>query len=345
MRVLLLFLVFAVGLWGQVSGGVIAVRDSGTGAIVPQIGDTANSAMRVNVVAGSGAGVSHVDDALFTVTTDDIVPAGAMFDDTTPDSVDEDDAGVVRMSANRNLYTTLRDAAGNERGVNVDATNRLSTSVDNSPTLGANSGVDIGDVDVTSVIPLTGATNLGKAVDVLAGGSDVGVAMLGVRDDALGGITPAAGDYTTLLVDANGALWTRDDVLDATVAGNEQQVDVVAALPAGTNLLGIVETIPDNSCGTTLQDTEQADVATGAGSTIEASTTCVDMIHVSNVTASPCTITIEDGAGTPFEYVEAFTVAGNSTARWDFDGMSFTSGITAIAGTASCINLRMKGWQ
>jgi hypothetical protein len=109
--------------------------------------------------------------------------------------------------------------------------------------LAANDGVDIGDVDVTSVIPGTGATNLGKAVDAVAGATDTGVAVLAVRDDALGGITPAAGDYNTLLIDANGALWTHDDALDATIAGNELQVDVVAALPTGANTIGDIANI------------------------------------------------------------------------------------------------------
>lgn len=60
----------------------------------------------------------------------------------------------------------------------------------------------------------------------------------GVRDDALGGLSPAAGDAVYLLVDANGALWTHDDALDAALAGSELQVDVVASLPAGTNAIG-----------------------------------------------------------------------------------------------------------
>jgi len=60
----------------------------------------------------------------------------------------------------------------------------------------------------------------------------------GVRDDALGGLTPAAGDAVYLLVDANGALWTHDDALDAALSGTELQVDVVAALPAGSNAIG-----------------------------------------------------------------------------------------------------------
>jgi hypothetical protein len=89
----------------------------------------------------------------------------------------------------------------------VTVTGTVTVTDDGLFTLAANSGVDIGDVDVTSVIPLTGATNLGKAIDTAVGGTDTGVGALAVRDDALGGITPVEGDWTSLLVDANGALW------------------------------------------------------------------------------------------------------------------------------------------
>lgn len=50
----------------------------------------------------------------------------AQFDDTSPTSITENQFGNLRMSANRNLYGTIRDAAGNERGVNVDANNAAS---------------------------------------------------------------------------------------------------------------------------------------------------------------------------------------------------------------------------
>lgn len=53
------------------------------------------------------------------------------FDDVAPTSITENQFGNLRMSANRNLYGTIRDAAGNERGVNVNASNQLSVSCDN----------------------------------------------------------------------------------------------------------------------------------------------------------------------------------------------------------------------
>ena len=47
----------------------------------------------------------------------------AQFDDTSPTAITENQFGHVRMSTNRNQYMTLRDAAGNERGQNVNANN------------------------------------------------------------------------------------------------------------------------------------------------------------------------------------------------------------------------------
>jgi hypothetical protein len=65
--------------------------------------------------------VVFTDDAAFTPGTSKVSMVGAEFDDTTPDSVDEGDAGALRMSARRELYIQVRDAAGNERGLAISA--------------------------------------------------------------------------------------------------------------------------------------------------------------------------------------------------------------------------------
>jgi hypothetical protein len=111
---------------------------------------------------------------------------------------------------------------------------------------------NIGDVDVASVVPGTAATSLGKAEDGAHTTGDTGVAILGVRRDTAASGADTDGDYATLNLDSTGRLWTRDplaiteltsiktavETLDNTVAGTELQVDVVAALPAGTNAIG-----------------------------------------------------------------------------------------------------------
>lgn len=57
----------------------------------------------------------------------------AAFDDSGFVSTTENNLGVVRMSTNRNLYVTIRDAAGNERGLNIDASGQLAITVASIP--------------------------------------------------------------------------------------------------------------------------------------------------------------------------------------------------------------------
>lgn len=56
-----------------------------------------------------------------------ILAAGilGMFDDVSPTAIAENSFGTVRMSANRNLYVSIRDNAGNERGLNIDSNGAL----------------------------------------------------------------------------------------------------------------------------------------------------------------------------------------------------------------------------
>lgn len=88
---------------------------------------------------------SRVDDAAFTPATDRVLMVGAEFDDATPDPVDEGDAGAIRMSGRRELYTQIRDAEGNERGVAVTASNELKIRGDVTPYLRFD--------DVTPILP------------------------------------------------------------------------------------------------------------------------------------------------------------------------------------------------
>jgi len=107
------------------------------------------------------------------------------------------EAGALRV-------TLASDSTG---VVSVDD-NGGSLTVDGTVTANLAAGSNnIGDMDVLSVIPSTGATNLGKAVDAPAGATDTGVAGLAVRDDALTTLTPVDGDYVNERTNARGANW------------------------------------------------------------------------------------------------------------------------------------------
>lgn len=91
-------------------------RDAGT-----QTTTLADDDPAVLALAAMAASVI-VDDAAFTPGTSSVSMAGFEFDDATPDAVDEGDGGAARMSANRNVYMTVRDSSGNERGLDITAT-------------------------------------------------------------------------------------------------------------------------------------------------------------------------------------------------------------------------------
>jgi hypothetical protein len=114
-------------------------------------------------------------------------------------------------------------------------------------------------------------TSAGAYIDSVGGGTEytedvatanpiVGKAIMVERDDALATVTPIEGDNIGLRGTAEGALWTQDfnsdgiladttaiktavEILDNAIAGTEMQVDVVGALPAGTNNIGDVDIV------------------------------------------------------------------------------------------------------
>ncbi len=102
-------------------------------------------------------------------------------------------------------------------------TNALPAGTNGIGKLTANTGVDIGDVDVTSVVPGVAATNLGKAEDAAHASGDVGVAAMSVRADAAAALSGADNDYQPLITDANGRL----HVLDANTAAITTAVQIM----------------------------------------------------------------------------------------------------------------------
>lgn len=119
----------------------------------------------------------YQDDADFTDDTSKFALVGGLYQ-STPQSVTDGDVGPLQIDANGRVLAKL----------------------------GANSGVDIGDVDITSLVPGTAATNFGKAEDAAHSSGDVGVAALAVRRDAKAAGAGTDGDYATLNVTANGDL-------------------------------------------------------------------------------------------------------------------------------------------
>jgi hypothetical protein len=95
-----------------------------------------------NNVASQAVG-THVDDAAFTVATDALVAIGGMADETSPDSVNEGDAGVLRMTLARNLHVvnvadtaTITSVASQDTNITILAANanRIGATIFNNDT-------------------------------------------------------------------------------------------------------------------------------------------------------------------------------------------------------------------
>jgi hypothetical protein len=80
---------------------------------------------------------------------------------------------------------------------------------------------------------------------------------------------------------------------------------------------------------------------------LTSTTTLVDTLFCSNITASPATVTITDDQGSPVTYVSAFSIAPNSNVQFinSAQGLTFAGGIKWLSDTSSAINCQVVGFQ
>lgn len=182
--------------------------------------DTSTASMASDVQ--SLASIVKVDDQPFTPANSSVSMMGAEFDDTLPDSVDEGDAGSVRMSARRELYTQIRDAAGNERGLSVDVNGAIGVTNAGITTIaGAVAGTEM-QVDVLTM-PTVAVTQSGTwdEVGINDSGNNISIDWAGTVPP-IGAGTEAAALRVTVATDSTGVLSVDDNggalTVDGTVA-------------------------------------------------------------------------------------------------------------------------------
>lgn len=229
----------------------LACGPDGTATDVPVGGGVEAAALRVTIASDS-TGVLSIDDNGGSLTVDGTVAvtlaAGATAIAKAEDVASADaDVGVPAMAVRKATPANTSGADGDYEFLQMSA-GRLwtSTAVDTALPAGtnaigklaANSGVDIGDVDVTTcgtITPGTAATNLGKAEDAAHTTGDVGVMALSVRSNTAAATSGTDGDYQPLITDTNGRLHVvnsagvaGDVAHDAADSGNPVKVGGVA---------------------------------------------------------------------------------------------------------------------
>ena len=233
-------------------------------------------------------GSVHIHDGGNTITVDGTVTANlSSTDNTVLDNIltknTEIDAVLDTIDADTGAIKTaveIIDNAISGSEMQVDVVASLPAGSAAIGKLAANSGVDIGDVDVTSVVPGVAATNLGKAIQSAQGSTDTGVAALAVRNDALADLSGADGDYAPLQVNAAGSLYTTDATGEAgsiLVTGTS----AVTTGISGTKFIAIQfieDTVFASSGGLVAASEQLYPDDTGVGSDISSNGAAIDSV-------------------------------------------------------------------
>jgi hypothetical protein len=212
----------------------------------------------------------------------------------------------------------------------------------------------VGKVGIDQTTP--GTTNLvsigsNGTVGLLAGANLVG--KVGI-DQTTPGTTNGVQVNAALPAGANVIGHVINDASSAVIghviadSGSTTAVTALPALAAGTNNIGFVRTLASPCTQSTNFTLSTAGVATGAGTSVTSTTTCITKAYANNITNSAVTFRLADKTGTPIIWVGGnadFTIPANSNVSFPLEGVTMTGGITAIAGTASAINLQISGVQ
>jgi hypothetical protein len=203
----------------------LASDDPGVALLTTIDGDTGNAVTALQLIDN----VIYVDDADWTATTSSHALIGGIYQ-STPGAITDGDTGPLRLTENGAAHVAIQNTV---TVASHAVTNAGTFAVQVSSIAAGNN--NIGDVDVASIVPGTGATNLGKAEDAAHTTGDVGVMTLGVRQSAQADFG-ADGDYVPFSIDDDGGL--RVSVVAGSAAGTQYTEDAAAAAdPVGNALI------------------------------------------------------------------------------------------------------------
>ena len=198
--------------------GKVGLNDGSTDAVfLPDNTDATGASATANKVGvasrnfawGSSAAAWHrqrtVENSTDSTGTG-ITAAGmlAQYDDTSPGTITENRFGNVRMSVRRELYNQIRDAAGNERGANVNASNELLVALSSVPSHPVtNAGTFVVQIDGAA---LTALQNADADLTTIIG-----------HVDGLEGLLTTIDTDTGNIATSNSAIQTAVELIDDTV--------------------------------------------------------------------------------------------------------------------------------
>lgn len=310
-------------------GDNIAQRGTNYGAAYVQV--VSSGGALIDTFGGSG-GTAQADESAFTEGTTVMTPVGGVLNDTIVSDPTEDQAAAVRITAKRAFHTNLRKADGTEitsgGGVEANAL-RVTLASDSTGLVSVDDNGGAITVDWAGTAPPIGAGVEATALRVTLATDSTGLVSV---DDNAGSLT-VDGTVTANLSATDNAVLDAIEVdtttLAGAVAGTEMQVDVVAALPTGTNTIGNVGTLPLTAGGCSMY--HKVSAATDNAANIKASAGQVYGITIYNNAGYPVYVKLHNTAGVPTAgagVVRAFGCqAGTQTTYPITHGAAFGTGI------------------
>lgn len=140
---------------------VSRTRDPNTSSnvIFTQIADNAGAVVtitggRLDVNATVTPEGVYVDDSAFGIATDNVVATGFLADETTPDSVNEGDIGIARMTLDRRILTVITDATTGANRLLVNSNGSINVNITTSTITG-----EVHDYDTASAVAADATSN------------------------------------------------------------------------------------------------------------------------------------------------------------------------------------------
>jgi hypothetical protein len=165
------------------------------------VADTANDALRVNIVAGAGSGgTALADDGDFTAGTTSATPVSGFYQ-SSPTACTDGDACALSITSDRKLNVSVAGTVTANLGATDNAV--LDDIADGIAV--TNAGTFATQVDGAALTALQLIDNLVVAEDAVAGSAFSGVGILAVRQDVPSDLA-ADGDFIPLTIDADGGL-------------------------------------------------------------------------------------------------------------------------------------------
>jgi hypothetical protein len=107
-------------------------------------------------------GYEFTDDSAFTVATSKVAAVGMLADETAPDSVDEGDVGIPRMTLDRKQLMVIVDPTTDANRLAIDASGRITSNINGTVTVTAT------DLDIRDLTHVSDSVKIGDGTDFLA---------------------------------------------------------------------------------------------------------------------------------------------------------------------------------